>query len=253
LTYIVCPAYIGNTNGKSGITKGESMKERSTDRIERILIRLIFNGEFKPGEALPPERELAAKFESGRPAVREALQRLERDGWITIRKSLPAMVNDYWRQGNLMTIVHLLKNYQEVPDEFVDHMLELRIAVAPAYMRDAAAACPVEMIALLAGISDLEDEAGAYAEFDWKLQREAAMLSSNPMYLLLLNSFAEIYHHMAVRYFAEAERRQATRVYYDELLDRLMARDPAGVEQASRAMMSRSLELWKKTTDRSVK
>jgi GntR family transcriptional regulator, negative regulator for fad regulon and positive regulator of fabA len=228
------------------------MKERSTDRIERKLIKTIFKGEFKPGEALPPERELAANFESGRPAVREALQRLERDGWITIRKSMPALVNDYWRQGSLMTIVHLLKNYQEVPDEFVDHMLELRIAVVPAYMRDASAARPVEMIALLAGMSSLEDEAGAYAEFDWMLQREAAALSSNPMYVLLLNSFAEIYHHMAVRYFAKAELRQAARAYYDELLERLMDRDPAGVELASRAMMSKSLELWKKVTDRSV-
>ncbi len=48
------------------------------------LIERIRSGEFRPGSQLPSERELMTSYGVGRPAVREALQALERDGIVTI-------------------------------------------------------------------------------------------------------------------------------------------------------------------------
>lgn len=54
-------------------------------RIARHLSELISKGEFRPGERLPPERELAKQLAVSRPSVREALIALEVEGWVEIR------------------------------------------------------------------------------------------------------------------------------------------------------------------------
>ena len=51
--------------------------EEICDQIRRKLAR----GEFRPGDKLPTERELAAEFSVGRPAVREALRTLHYHGF----------------------------------------------------------------------------------------------------------------------------------------------------------------------------
>ena len=51
--------------------------------LERLLER-IRAGEFAPGAQLPSERELMEAYGVGRPAIREAMQKLERAGILTI-------------------------------------------------------------------------------------------------------------------------------------------------------------------------
>ncbi len=53
---------------------------------------LILSGQLKPGERLPPERELQNAFGVGRPAISEALITLERSGLVEIGNGAPARV-----------------------------------------------------------------------------------------------------------------------------------------------------------------
>jgi GntR family transcriptional repressor for pyruvate dehydrogenase complex len=67
------------------------------DQVADQLRHLIGSGEYKPGDRIPAERELAARLGVGRPAVREALRELKAQGLIasgrgpqgTIVASLP--------------------------------------------------------------------------------------------------------------------------------------------------------------------
>jgi DNA-binding FadR family transcriptional regulator len=59
--------------------------DRLYRRIARQLSELISKGEFRPGERLPPERELAKQLAVSRPSVREALIALEVEGRVEIR------------------------------------------------------------------------------------------------------------------------------------------------------------------------
>src|SRR5437868_1312845 len=54
-------------------------------QIAAQLSALITSGEFKPGERLPPERELARQLGVSRPSVREALICLEVEGKVDVR------------------------------------------------------------------------------------------------------------------------------------------------------------------------
>jgi DNA-binding FadR family transcriptional regulator len=59
--------------------------QRLYRRIAEQISRLIRRGEYKPGERLPPERDLARQLEVSRPSVREALIALEVEGYVEVR------------------------------------------------------------------------------------------------------------------------------------------------------------------------
>ncbi|HEY8367761.1 MAG TPA: FadR/GntR family transcriptional regulator [Thermodesulfobacteriota bacterium] len=57
-----------------------------TETIVRTLQERIARGELKPGEQLPPERQLAEAFQASRGSIREALRALELSGLIRSRQ-----------------------------------------------------------------------------------------------------------------------------------------------------------------------
>lgn len=54
------------------------------DEIIKVLRSEILRGQYRPGERLPSERDLAARFESNRGAIREAIKKLEQLGIVAV-------------------------------------------------------------------------------------------------------------------------------------------------------------------------
>lgn len=67
--------------------------------IKQRLEDLILDGEFKPGQKLPPERELARQFNVSRPSLREAIQQLEARGLVARRQGDGTFVTDFIDAG----------------------------------------------------------------------------------------------------------------------------------------------------------
>lgn len=227
------------------MTKNSSNKERSSNQIVHHLAKKIMEGGYAAGQYLPPERMLAKEFGVGRPTVREALQQLEREGWISIRKGHPAVVNDYWKQGNISTLVTIIHNQEAVTDQFIVYLLEIRAALTPVYIHDAIKLHQAKVVSFLANLEELTDDAKTFASFDWNLQKGLASLSPNPVYLLLLNSFNTFYLDMAQLYFSVKEHRQFTYQYYERLLDLALKGDFEKAEDLVRETMEKSIELWR--------
>lgn len=61
-------------------------------QVAEHIEREILNGTLKPGDRLPPERDLQVRFGVGRPAIREALITLQRSGLVEIGNGAPARV-----------------------------------------------------------------------------------------------------------------------------------------------------------------
>lgn len=218
---------------------------RSSDLVENKLIRAVLLGEFPPGSELPPERDLANKLGVGRPTLREVIQRLERDGWVTVRKGQHTLVNDFWREGNLNTLVNIVQSLEEVPEDFIINLLEVRAVLAPAYVKDAVQCCPAKVVATLTDIDELRDTAEVFALFDWELQRKFVNLAKNPIYRLILNSFGAIYVQAARRYFLVSENRQLSRQFYRDLLAAAMASNHQGAERVTKKVMEAVLHCYK--------
>lgn len=219
---------------------------RSSDLVEKQIIRDILDGYYPRNSTLPPERELAVKLGVGRPTLREAIQRLERDGWVTINKNQPATVNDYWQKGNLNTLVNIVQNKDKVPEDFIVYLLELRATLIPSYVKAAVSISPAKVVSLLSNIDLLLDVPDEYAEFDWFLQKKLAELSGNPIYLLILNSFDDFYVGMAIEYFSAPENRKESYTFYQGLLAASMKSDAMLAKEVTAAAMKKSIELWRK-------
>lgn len=60
-------------------------KKRTSELIIEKIKESIFSGQYKPGDKLPSERDLALQMKVGRSVVREALRTIESSGMIRIR------------------------------------------------------------------------------------------------------------------------------------------------------------------------
>lgn len=217
---------------------------RPAEYAEQSLITAILNGDFPPGSSLPGERELAARLGLTRPTLREALQRLARDGWVTIHQGKPTLVNDIWREGGLNILSDLIR-FNHLPADFTPYLLEVRLVLAPAYTSGAIHHDPETIVTYLHTAIHLEDDAAAFTRYDWQLHRRLTLASGNPVYPLILNGFATLYETMALTYFSRAEARAVSRQFYAELCHAFEQRDAHAAESITRRVMAQSLQLWR--------
>jgi DNA-binding FadR family transcriptional regulator len=77
--------------------------QRLYRQIAEQLRALISKDEFKPGERLPAERDLAKQMGVSRPSVREALIALEVEGWVEVRTGSGVFVLDRGGQRPIET------------------------------------------------------------------------------------------------------------------------------------------------------
>lgn len=222
--------------------------ERPAEIAEQRLLEAILSGHFAVNTTLPGERELAAQIGVTRPTLREALQRLARDGWLDIQHGKPTRVRDYWQEGNMGVLSVLAQMPTQQTPDFVAYLLELRVLLAPAYTRQAMEAASAEIAALLAAYAEIEDSPPAFARADWDLHHLLTLRAENPIFPLLLNSFQSLYQVMGERYFESVENRNRSRTYYAGLLTCAKTGMFVEAETLTREVMEESLSLWKKSS-----
>jgi GntR family negative regulator for fad regulon and positive regulator of fabA len=217
---------------------------RPAEYAENALIDAILSGEYPIASALPAERELAARLGVTRPTLREALQRLARDGWLEIHQGKSTRVRNYWQEGSLGVLGALARRANALPKDFVPNLLAVRLALAPAYTRQAVERNAPGVAAVLENYADLPDAPQAFAAFDWHLHHQLTLFSENPIFTLILNGFAELYPRMAERYFQSDMARASSRGFYAGLLAAATTGDPGTAEAITRRVMAASLAIW---------
>lgn len=215
--------------------------------VETRLMDAILNGSFPVNSHLPAERELAASLGVTRPTLREALQRLERDGWVEIHQGKSTRVRDYWQEGRLGVLSALADHPDSIPDSFVQHLLTVRLSMAPTFTRLAIEQTPEEVVQFLAGCTRLDDSPGPFAEFDWQLQHRLAVLSGNPVFVMILNGFTDLYAYLAPIYFSLPAARERSRQYYEELASAAKQHNPDLAQKLTEDIMRESLSFWEQT------
>src|SRR4029079_12272838 len=58
---------------------------RLSDKVTDAILEMIASGQLKPGDALPPERELGKQFGVSRTVIREAVRALAAKGMLEVR------------------------------------------------------------------------------------------------------------------------------------------------------------------------
>lgn len=186
---------------------------------EQYIVESIWNGGFPPGSILPAERELSELIGVTRTTLREVLQRLARDGWLTIQHGKPTKVNNFWDTSSLNILETLAQLDQDGIPDLVDNLLSARTNISAIYVRGALKNNPKKAIESLKGYLDIEDTGDAFASFDYQLNKELVVASENSIYLLILNGFSSLYSRIGRLYFAHPKGRELSRSYYQALIE----------------------------------
>jgi GntR family negative regulator for fad regulon and positive regulator of fabA len=185
---------------------------------EQYIVESIWNGGFPPGSILPAERELSELIGVTRTTLREVLQRLARDGWLTIQHGKPTKVNNFWETSSLNILETLVQLDQEGIPDLVDNVLSDRTNISAIYIRGALKNNPEKAIESLQAFVDVEDSGEAFAQFDYQLNKDLVVASGNSIYLLILNGLSGLYSRIGSLYFAHPKGREITRAYYQALI-----------------------------------
>jgi len=90
---------------KFGEIVAPSIKELFIQKIEGM----ILSGALKPGERLPTERELADEMNISKTIVHEGIRELSRLGFLDVVSRKGVTVADYAQNGNLDTLMAIMK------------------------------------------------------------------------------------------------------------------------------------------------
>jgi len=221
---------------------------RPAQYAEQKIVTSILDGTYPPGSLLPSERVFAEQIGVTRPTLRETLQRLASEGWVTIHHGKQTVVNDYWKEGGLRMLGTTAKFGQFLPKEFISHLLEVRVTMFPAIAGRAVSHAPGVLTDYLRDHQRLDDDPGAFARYDWGLQVLIAQESRNPIYLLILNDFSSIFNMMAPHYFSLEKGREASRTYYANLL-RDIVNGGMEVEDIVRDALAKSVAIWRELAE----
>ncbi len=100
-------------------------------KVYEDLRRQILAGELAPGDRLPGERELAARYGTNRNTLREAVRRLEQMRLVTVRHGQGVTVADFRRTGTMDLLAPLFEassDYTEL-SQIVHDILPARLLV----------------------------------------------------------------------------------------------------------------------------
>lgn len=200
-------------------------KESAPDHAERALIEGILDGTYPPGSDLPGERPLCKSLGVARPALREALQRLSRDGWLDIQQGKATRVIDLTQGGTLSILTGLLKVDAHLYGNFVPDVLEMWSQLAPSYTAQAIRADPSSVADLLYGYRGLDDRAEPTVHAMTRMHRQLIDLSGNFVYALIWNSFRGFYHRLALHYYRDPSKRAEAHHFWERLREAALRRD----------------------------
>jgi DNA-binding FadR family transcriptional regulator len=164
-------------------------KRKLSDLVEERLLDRIQSGDMAPGDVFPSERELMERFQVGRPAIREAMQSLQRMGLVDIRHgerprvAMPSMERAIGELGETMR--HLLTHSQDS----LEHLKEARLVFEMEMTRIAARLCTADDLARLQSTLDSQASAtkdsAAFMKRDGDFHRAIAAISGNPIFVSL--------------------------------------------------------------------
>lgn len=211
---------------------------------EEYIVESIWSGRFPPGTILPAERELSELIGVTRTTLREVLQRLARDGWLTIQHGKPTKVNNFWETCGLNILETLARLDEEGIPELVDNLLAARTYVIAVFIRQAIKVSPEKVVELLKDYENVPDEGKEFANYDYQITHDLALVSGNPVFVLMMNGFKGLYSRIGGFYFSFDQSREIARKYYQELIKLAQSGDPDGVAQLVRQYGIDSGKVW---------
>lgn len=225
-------------------------RRKLSERIGEQLRARIRSGEFAPGDALPSERELMRIHAVGRPAVREALQDLQRMGLVEIRHGGRARVTEP-SLGPMVdqigaTMQHLLAHSPASLENLKEARLIFEVAMVRIAARKRSSSDLDRLHHVLEEQREASNDLERFVTKDGNFHREIAAISGNPIFPALS---AAMFQWLADFYRGAVSvpgLEQLTLKEHGDILAAIEARDPEAAARHMTDHQTRANELYRR-------
>jgi len=207
------------------------------EEVARQIERLIL-AKMKPGDKLPPERELSEMFHVSRSSIRDAIRSLELLGLVEPRQGVGTVVTEISAE----TVVNPLSNVLVRQRQLVSELLDVRKMLEPPLAARAATHASADEIAEMQEILKRQAEKMAKGELaieeDSEFHYAIAMASGNSIVLKVLDLLMDLLRGTREKALQVEGRPQKSIAGHRQIMAAIKKRDAAGAEAA----MCRHLE-----------
>jgi DNA-binding FadR family transcriptional regulator len=218
--------------------------------IAQALADEILAGRLKPGEQLPSERALAARYGVGRPLVREALRSAEELGLVETRPGRGTYVRASSGSGVHRQVGMAVRRRGVTAAELSEARIALECEAA-------------SLAALRATRDDLErlevtlerlerSESLERVTNDLAFHLAIATAAHNPVIEMMLESIAPLTVALMTRSVGDPEVMQRSQPYHRAAYEGIRDRDPDAARAAIKAHLSVASQLYGEDFERSV-
>lgn len=160
------------------------------EEIAETLTEEILRGRYQPGDRLPSERDLSARFDASRGAVREAIKKLEQLGLADVQ---PGGARVMAVEDSSLEVLGHLMSLNDLPDvELVEQMMEVMGALMNVAVRGAVARANDQEIAqaqtLIRRLQNADLDQQALVDTRLQLFRQFMRMSGNLVLILISRS-----------------------------------------------------------------
>jgi GntR family transcriptional repressor for pyruvate dehydrogenase complex len=175
---------------------------RLYEQIVQQVEASILNGQLKPGDQLPAERDLAQSFGVSRTAVREAVRTLREKGLVEPFSGRGTFVTNGTSQAIRQSLDLMIRINQQ---EGSAHLAELRLVLEPEIAGLAASRIEGQLLATMRDTVAIMErnlhDREAYIEADLDFHLALAEAAGNPLILSLLDSIVGLVREQRSRIF----------------------------------------------------
>jgi GntR family transcriptional regulator, transcriptional repressor for pyruvate dehydrogenase complex len=175
---------------------------RLYEQIVQQVEASILNGQLKPGDQLPAERDLAQSFGVSRTAVREAVRTLREKGLVEPFSGRGTFVTNGTSQAIRQSLDLMIRINQQ---EGSAHLAELRLVLEPEIAGLAASRIEGQLLATMRDTVAIMErnlhDREAYIEADLDFHLALAEAAGNPLILSLLDSIVGLLREQRSRIF----------------------------------------------------
>ncbi len=189
-------------------------REPASKQVMREIQARIFDGTYKPGDRLPPERELSVELGVNRTTLREALKKLESLGLLSIRHGDGAKVLDYYSHARIELLGSLLLSQAQSNPHLIKNLFEAREVVGLELASKAAMRREKRDLEALRAVTDEVKSSVEVVNtqvLELQFFYHLAESTKNIFYVFLINSIRPVY--MEFLYLYAATAREPERVY----------------------------------------
>jgi GntR family transcriptional repressor for pyruvate dehydrogenase complex len=206
---------------------------RLYEQITQQIQNLILAGSLRPGDKLPPERELAEQFGVSRTAVREAVKALREKGLVEIQPGRGTFITDGTSEVMRDSLDFIVKVGLT---DGVANLNEVRTLMEPgiaARAAEKATEADIEtMERAIAAMDQALDNAEAFAEADLEFHLALAHATRNPLIPILLDPIVDLLREHRKRIFLVDGGPQRGQYHHKRILAAIKKRDADAAYQA---------------------